>query len=41
MDYSDWIQKMMAVRDEMRTLDSEKLYHYYPPNKCCSAEDIL
>lgn len=41
MDYSDWIKKMMAVRDEMRSLDSEKLYHYYPPNKFCSAEDIL
>ena len=41
MDYSNWIKRMLAVRNEMRILDSEKLYRYYPPNKCCSAEDIL
>ena len=41
MDYTNWIQKMLAVRNEMCTLDSENLYRYYPPNKCCSAEDIL
>ena len=41
MDYSNWIKRMLTVRDEMRMLDSENLYRYYPPNKCCSAEDIL
>ena len=41
MDYLNWIQKMVTVRDEMRSLDSEKLYRYYPPNKGCSAEDIF
>lgn len=40
VDYFKWIQKMVSVRDEIRALDVEELYHYFPPNKGCSPEEL-